>query len=577
MKFVNRIYIVFIFFFCLIANNGAKASIIKSVGLSLPGTLKTYFTSSEKSSVTNLIISGNMNTVDFDFIRSSLSKLVVLDLRNAMPEHAEIPEEAFYTGLGTNLLDSVYLPSTLTKIGDRAFSECEKLSMVVIPTTLTDIGEEAFEDCSKLDSVCIPSTLIYLGESAFSGCTSLRAITFTQGLSIIGMYAFESCESLQSIQIPASVKYIGQYAFSSCSELSSVQLTEGLDSIGLGAFAFCTKLDTISIPASVKSIGLLAFAFSTCSISVASENNYLKVEDGILYNHDMTVLLECPTFRTGTVIVPETVDTVEMGAFGYCALLTEIQLPSRLRAIKGYGFCYCIGLQSMILPDSLSYIGSGAFAGFPALHSVSPGNPYFVVVDSVLFNKSMTRLIHYPIFKSGPYVVPESVEVLTASAFESCSGLTSLTLSYHLKTIERDALYGCDALTSIYLTNSNPIVLDQFFIYDLSSEIMFYVPRGSLNEYLNADVWSGFFGQLKEWDVLTSLPNMNNQDVRIRVINGELIIDGVKEGSSVSVYSIKGLPIRKLTTTDSEEIRLPLPSKGLWLVKVGNKTYKVIN
>lgn len=576
MKLINRIYIVVIVL-CFLANNEAKATVTKSIILNSPGTLSTYFSASERSSVTKLILSGTMNVEDFTFIRIFLDKLAVLDMRNATPDKAEIPEEALCWGAGATFLDTVFLPTTLTKIGARAFSECDHLRKVDFPSTLTDIGEEAFEGCSKLDSVSIPSALANWGESVFSGCASLKSVTFMQGLSMIGASAFEWCESLQAIQIPTSVKYIGQGAFNSCVELNSVLLSEGLDSLGIAVFAFCTKLDTIVIPASVKSIGVLAFMFSNCSMSVASENKCLKVEEGILYNHDMTVLLECPTFKTGTVVVPETVDTIEMGGFGYCSLLSEIILPPRLRAIKGYGLCYCLGLQSMVIPDSVSFIGSAAFAGIPMIQMVSSGNPYFIVVDSVLFDKTMTRLIHYPILKSGSYVMPASVEILACSSFERCIGLTSITLSSNLKIFEEDVFYGCDALKSIYLTNSKPIELDPFFLYELQNDCTFYVPRGSLNDYLKADVWSELFLNLKEWDLPTNISALDNQEVRIGLTNVELIIYGAKAGTTISVYSINGDQFKNLKTAESGEIPLPLFGKGVWLVKVGNKTYKVIN
>ena len=48
---------------------------------------------------------------------------------------------------------TVIIPDSITKIGDRAFEECEKLISINISNSITEIGNHAFKDCVNLKSI----------------------------------------------------------------------------------------------------------------------------------------------------------------------------------------------------------------------------------------------------------------------------------------------------------------------------------------------------------------------------------------------------------------------------------------
>ena len=74
---------------------------------------------------------------------------------------------------GANIT-SVSIPSSVTKIGQTAFSDCARLTSVSLPSTLTSIGDCAFDGCSSLNSITIPSSVTNIGDSAFDGCNDLK-------------------------------------------------------------------------------------------------------------------------------------------------------------------------------------------------------------------------------------------------------------------------------------------------------------------------------------------------------------------------------------------------------------------
>ena len=156
-------------------------------------------------------------------------------------------------------IESYVIPSSVTSIGDLAFSDCRSLSEIVIPSSVASIGKGAFSWCSSLSEIVIPSSVTSIGHSAFSGCRSLSEIVIPSSVTSIGDNAFPGCDSLSEIVIPSSVTSISDGAFHDCYSLSEIVIPSSVTSIGDGAFYGCNSLSEIVIPSSVTSIGDSAF------------------------------------------------------------------------------------------------------------------------------------------------------------------------------------------------------------------------------------------------------------------------------------------------------------------------------
>ena len=160
-------------------------------------------------------------------------------------------------------VESYVIPSSVTSIGNRAFSCCSSLSKIVIPSSVNSIGNSAFSGCSSLSKIVIPTSVTSIGEWTFSGCSSLSEVVIPSSVNSIGNSAFSGCSSLSKIVIPTSVTSIGEWTFSGCSSLSEVVIPSSVNSIGGWVFKDCGSLSTIVIPSSVTSIG--DWTFSGCS------------------------------------------------------------------------------------------------------------------------------------------------------------------------------------------------------------------------------------------------------------------------------------------------------------------------
>ena len=92
----------------------------------------------------------------------------------------------------------------------------QNIKSYVIPSSVTSIGDRAFSGCSSLSEIVIPSSVTSIGEGAFSCCDSLSEIVIPSSVTSIGKYSFSCCDSLSEIVIPSSVTSIGDRAFYKC-------------------------------------------------------------------------------------------------------------------------------------------------------------------------------------------------------------------------------------------------------------------------------------------------------------------------------------------------------------------------
>ncbi len=315
------------------------------------------------------------------------------------------------TSIGNNTfsycssLTSIALPNQITAIGNDVFHGCALLASIDLPESLTSIGDDAFYGCSSLTSVTVPNRVTSIGDSAFNECSSLASVIIGESVTSIGERAFENCQLLASIDIPDSVKTIGEFAFQWCNSLSQVTFGKGVQSIGYGAFSDCSALTSVAFEGNVATIEENAFSFtpiasltfgesvttidlipfSSCSsltaIHVSEKNAYYCDIDGVLFNKEATELIRYPYAKEGAYTVPDSVKTIDEGAFHSCNSLTSVCIGNNVTAIPKYAFQVCRSLTSVTISDSVTTIGAAAFYWCSSLSQVTIGNGVKTVED----------------------------------------------------------------------------------------------------------------------------------------------------------------------------------------------------
>ena len=143
-------------------------------------------------------------------------------------------------------ITSVYIPASVTTIGDNAFLNCINLETIIIAegSQLTSIGKDAFKGTAFYANMQNwTDGLLYIdsvdGNSFLVASAAERiangAVTIKSGTLVIADYAFYHNANVTQVIIPDSVLTIGEYAFSECS-LEEVTIGTGVKIIGDYAF-----------------------------------------------------------------------------------------------------------------------------------------------------------------------------------------------------------------------------------------------------------------------------------------------------------------------------------------------------
>lgn len=93
---------------------------------------------------------------------------------------------------------SYTIPEGVETLRTKAFYKCYELTEISLPSTLTKIEEKAFFRCN-LGATTLPGNLTYIGKDAFSYCNGLEELTIPASVTEIGEYAFYSCTNLLSL------------------------------------------------------------------------------------------------------------------------------------------------------------------------------------------------------------------------------------------------------------------------------------------------------------------------------------------------------------------------------------------
>ncbi len=427
---------------------------------------------------------------------------------NASITSVTVPEGVTEIGIGAFMccssLKTVILPLSLTKLCDGVFMECTALETIRIPETTTDIDDIVFYGCTSLTSVNIPQGLTYIPMGMFYSCQKLDNVVLPNSVTTIGTAAFAYCSSLKSIEIPQSVKSIGDSAFMFCETLNTVTVHDTLETVGAIAFYetawlnnqpdgpvyivhtfYCYKGETpdnldltlregtysisegvfdldntltkITIPDSVKIIAQYALMGCSCltEISVNAANTVYASRDGVLFNRDVTELIQYPAARAGAYKVPDSVKSIASFAF-LGSIITGVLLPVELREINECSFYYCAALTRISIPDSVTHIDNMAFAGCSSLDTIAfPQNLRYVghgaFDQTVWFNNQPDGLVYINniayIYKgeaaeNTTVTLKAGTTAITAFAFAGLVNITDIIIPDSVTIIGTNALLG---------------------------------------------------------------------------------------------------------------------------------------
>lgn len=251
------------------------------------------------------------------------------------------------------------LGEDIKSIGAMAFYRSTSLTSITIPSSVTSIEYGAFAGCINLPSITIPESVTTIGERMFYNCHSLVSIVLPENLTTISNEMFYHCENLASVKIPEKVKKIGASAFNGCNALPSVTIPNSVKTIDEWAFADCNSLTSVYIPNNVTDISLRAFwgCKGLTSIVVDEANKIYDSRNGcnaIIRTGTNRLIAGCQN-----TIIPNGVKKIDDNALGFCGM-TSVIIPQSVTYIGDYAFSSCTNLTDFYclakdVPETSTY------------------------------------------------------------------------------------------------------------------------------------------------------------------------------------------------------------------------------
>lgn len=329
--------------------------------------------------------------------------------------------------------------------------------------------------------------------------------TKTYKVTSLGQRAFYGCRGLTSITIPNSITSIEESAFSYCTGLTSISFPNSITSIEESAFYGCIGLTSITIPNSVTSIKSSAFWWCNGLTSIIVNKGNTKYDSR----------------SNSNAIIETSSNTLIVGC-------KNTIIPNSVTSIGSYAFAGCTDLKTITIPNSVTSIGALAFSACQNLLSIA---------------------------------IPDNVTIIGMYAFSSCKSLTIVTIPNSVTHINNYSFERCNSLISVISKIEKPFNINEDVFNGISSNATLTVPKGAKNKYEDSSGWTKHFKTVEEGNIfiLSVLANGNGSVTYDGfAVKNDTKVFTLNEGYSATItftpdngYRIKNVKVNDVDVTSS--------------------------
>ena len=314
---------------------------------------------------------------------------------------------------------------------------CSHLTDLYIPKSVTKMGGDAFKGCESLTEITIKNNVTVSGTvSPFRG-SGIRNINFTEDVTAIPKYLFEEgCDQLEALDFPAWITKVEPHAFGGADSLEKVTVRSDM-----------------------------AEAAGVVSPFYEGDVKEIVIEEGVT---------EIPRYFFGdcvgsltTLSLPQSLETIGVGAFKGCASLASLDLPEGVATIEGRAFEGCTSLKSLVIKRNITFSGS-----------VSPFHGSGI--ENITFRNGVTEIPSY-MFVNGcgslqTLYLPASIQTIGTSAFAGCASLTDLVIRSDVSIPGVISPFSGSGLTSISFENGATKIPGYLFDGGCAELTSLYIP-----------------------------------------------------------------------------------------------------
>ena len=547
-----------------------------TVHVATPGTLSDVISTEDLHKIINLKITGKLNEEDLELL--SGGSYHAGNVINPQPwiscdwlvEELDLSEMTTTTDATGEIfqcvptLTKVVMPLHVEKVSAKAFYLCQNLVTVdfgtnsdililegIVVTQHYNINHRfyyygAFQDCISLKTVTLPDNLEEFQAGAFMNCSGLETIIFPESCNIrtikpsrewwsnglsgdyIYMGHFWGCTSLDTVVLPSSVRKIEQYAFQG-SQFKKVVFPASVTTIEADyLFDGCSRLEEVSLPSCVTEFA--EYMFRGCEALTKIEtakpitrygdycfdganSAMLKLDPNIEYGSYVFANMDCES-----LIIPNGFKVIPEGMFNGWTNLKEVNLDGVVKI--GDRAFYNNSLTTLVLPESVTEVGGGAFAWSPlktieircnnAVFYTPFGNddgPVHVTIANTVVSATgplfyRSEINNEIVFEEGSRCeefgiaggsgitsisLPPSIKRLSDGAFNNTK-IKTITLPENLEYIGEMAFYWCTELRKIAIPASVDTIHNYAFqhcskLYEVT------IPENSSLKYLGKQLF----------------------------------------------------------------------------------------
>ena len=363
-------------------------------------------------------------------------------------------------GIGSITSDEIVIPSTykglsVGGISFDAFKNNVNIKKIILPDTIESICGYAFAGCTALESIYLPDGLKDIQSYAFFG-SGLKTLTIPDSVTILGSYACAECPNLESVKLPLKLETFFNNMFDNTPKLKNIELPDSLTYIGTTAFVG-SSIESIKIPKKVYCIGESAFENTVINSVEFEKGSELKTIKESAFKG-------CSNLKS--IVIPASVTTIGTFAFWDCTNLTSVTFEegSELKTLDRLFKNTCI--TEFTIPKSVTEIAPCAFIGLSSLTKVVfEDDSNVTVLPSQLFDgcynlttvyfgkNSKIKKTEHSVFnkcvKLTAINIPQSVTEIGDDTFSNCKAITTITIPSAVETIGRRAFEGCLGIKSI--------------------------------------------------------------------------------------------------------------------------------
>lgn len=379
-----------------------------------------------------------INEIKGNIFRNVSIEKVVLNAKNV-----EIGDNAFQN---TNI--SSFDFEGVTIVGDNAFSGT-KLQEIKFGDSLTKVGNYAFKNCEKLNSVDFGSSPAKIFVGAFYGDQNLKTVCNAEMITEVGKQAFYDCSSLENVEFfGLKLTSLGEQVFGNCSNIKTAKIPRTVVTIGGDLFYNCTSLHTLTI-------------FNLYLRDVLNEEKKFTV-----YFGDISSSLKNLTLDEN---LDNPIKAIPMYYFENLSNLETISMCNSIETISSYAFKNCSNLKTITLPENLNLdnFSMDAFSDTKFLKELSEPFVYkksllFVpktIAENYEFDDVEVEKICNNVFYGNSSLktikIPSTVNFIGNSAFCGCTNLEKVEfeLNSSLTNLSSSVFEGCLKLSDVNIEN----------------------------------------------------------------------------------------------------------------------------